>query len=517
MSANECTIRDNLAKQLGILERGLELVATEYPLPNPYGSKGYIDILAKDGFGNRVIVELKRSNQSARQAIHEIFKYAALLRSKEGLLYGKLRCLIVSTEWHELAVPFAEFLRVADCQCDGFAISVDHEGAVISAEKQQPVHLAEPIKLFQEHAIFLFKTHQTRDSAIDNISNAFVAAGGLGSFLMIVDYRGDSTMVIYKYVIYLAPTCISDATISAIKNELIEEYGSEFDAQELRRSVEEHFQGLILETADNVWDSYEIGNPEKFVTILEMGWAVDRIIRIGSTPTEASYTDDEVKQLVAGTEGQNTVQFCSFSSPRLNIQWKEVKENAEYCLKGNDSWLNGFNWFHSLIQSEYNSANVGIAIYNPLNLPVGLFKILERNDTRFLPSFEIVTIDSESNSLISLLGQIEWDGTTQPSSVSEVFTPGIGGLEMFFLRSNLGGAWELDTELMSRHGLYYALTRVDENNNSFDSAPIAVTSGQSYECQKRASSGKTIDEFVEANIDYLREFVVKMNSCHFGL
>lgn len=61
----EAEIRDQLASRLEILEPGLVFLAKEYLLPNTIGSKGFIDILAKDRFGNRVIIEVKRSNATA--------------------------------------------------------------------------------------------------------------------------------------------------------------------------------------------------------------------------------------------------------------------------------------------------------------------------------------------------------------------------------------------------------------------------------------------------------------------
>ena len=72
MAFNEASIRDNLANDLEVLEPGLGLIETEHSLKNACGTSGRIDILAKDSFGNRVIIEVKRSDASARQALHEL-------------------------------------------------------------------------------------------------------------------------------------------------------------------------------------------------------------------------------------------------------------------------------------------------------------------------------------------------------------------------------------------------------------------------------------------------------------
>ena len=144
MSFNEATVRDSLASHLEILEHGLVLIEKEYRLPNTLGSSGRIDILAKDEFGNRVIIEVKRSDASARQALHELFKYSSLYRDKEGLRPGNVRSILVSTEWRELRVPFAEYLRIAQAQCEGFELEVDPDGNVVGATKHQPVELSSP-------------------------------------------------------------------------------------------------------------------------------------------------------------------------------------------------------------------------------------------------------------------------------------------------------------------------------------------------------------------------------------
>ena len=86
--AREKTIRDLLVTRLDLVEPGLVHVETEHKLPNVHGSKGSIDILARDALGHRVIIELKRSNDSARAAIHELCKYVALF--KNGTWASKL-------------------------------------------------------------------------------------------------------------------------------------------------------------------------------------------------------------------------------------------------------------------------------------------------------------------------------------------------------------------------------------------------------------------------------------------
>ena len=75
----ETDLRDHVAADLTLLEAGLTLVTTEFPLPNAVGTRGRVDILARDRHGMWVVIELKRSNTSAREALHELAKYVELL------------------------------------------------------------------------------------------------------------------------------------------------------------------------------------------------------------------------------------------------------------------------------------------------------------------------------------------------------------------------------------------------------------------------------------------------------
>ena len=85
MNRLEARIRDYLAAHLELIEVGLTLVKIELAVASPFGAGGVIDVLARDRFGHLVVVEIKRSDQSARSALHEITKYVALLKASYGV------------------------------------------------------------------------------------------------------------------------------------------------------------------------------------------------------------------------------------------------------------------------------------------------------------------------------------------------------------------------------------------------------------------------------------------------
>ena len=85
VARGEDIIRDFLAENLELISHEFEFVQKEFPLPNAFGTRGYIDILARDEHYNFVIIEIKRSNQTAREAVQEVVKYANLLKQNYQL------------------------------------------------------------------------------------------------------------------------------------------------------------------------------------------------------------------------------------------------------------------------------------------------------------------------------------------------------------------------------------------------------------------------------------------------
>ena len=102
----EPLIRDAIAERPELIELGLVTVRANYHLQNSEGTRGFVDVLARDRQGLFVAIEVKRSDNTAREALHEVLKYRELLRRELGLRVDQVRAIIASTTWRELLVPF---------------------------------------------------------------------------------------------------------------------------------------------------------------------------------------------------------------------------------------------------------------------------------------------------------------------------------------------------------------------------------------------------------------------------
>jgi hypothetical protein len=105
----EAEIRDYLASNIEILEPGLVLLDKEKYIPHELGTRGFIDLYARDVNGHHVLIELKRSNEASREALHEVYKYVEGVKQHLGVRDDEIRVIVASTEWRELLVPFSRF------------------------------------------------------------------------------------------------------------------------------------------------------------------------------------------------------------------------------------------------------------------------------------------------------------------------------------------------------------------------------------------------------------------------
>lgn len=169
-SQSESLLRDQIAANLSNLEIGLVLIRTEYPLKSSNGANGKIDILARDQVGHYVVIELKKSNATSRSALHELCKYIVLLQEAEGIARNEIRCILISTQWHELLVPFSYFHMSADVSVEGKRLIVDHESG-FAFESITPLKIDDLPTFSPEFDLFVYDNSSERDEHIALMSS----------------------------------------------------------------------------------------------------------------------------------------------------------------------------------------------------------------------------------------------------------------------------------------------------------------------------------------------------------
>jgi hypothetical protein len=461
---NENAIREKLSETLDLLEPGLALVEVNHKLPNELGGKGFVDILARDLTGKFVIIELKRSDDSARSALFEILKYMPLFRRLHGILASQVRCFVVSTTWHELRVPFSEFRRLCETQTEGFAIEVDDAGFITRVERIPVDSDTPPPRLFGVHCVYLYETRRRRTEAVAQVAAVLVAEGAQGYLLFELDYYGGSPHVVTPYAIYAVPTLLTNGLFGSLVEEAVVELtdpdGDEPDRADLEALAENTFlsgvNNALVSQSPRPWDALEIGYPEKFTTVTRTGWTPSHIHRHGPYCSTLVFPDKEIVKLVTGVSGQNVVHFERLSSPKHQLDWASVGTDAMRCLRGNRIWEGGFAWFTDRSADQFHDGNFRADVYNPQMLLETLYQLGRNQRVEYVPSINLLIVAEDGGRQEHASGTVVWDGSAAPSSVKEVFDGMVDGIEEYLWHYHMGTTWEIDEELMRRHGLQYS-------------------------------------------------------------
>jgi hypothetical protein len=445
MNQLESMIRDYLAVNLDILEKGLRLVDTEYPLKNFLGASGRIDILAKDIFGNYVIVEIKRSDQAARQALHELFKYVSIIHRQLGVAQSMIRSILVSTTWHELALPFSEFLEIVPCHTEGYQISVDLDGKVKSATKFVPVSLNSPLNVSRCQNIHLYENKDERDDHIDQISGVLTGLGIVDHVLFTVDHDGSNTRVIFPhgtYVMFSSPfNTLEENEREDLKVQL--RWDDELD------NPDENFLVAYCHVFDG-HDTMEIGTPEK-LRLMEETWRIRVAVRAGRFKSnEKLLTDDDVIRLTMQTEGGSPHYLNFLSSPKFKERWTQLLDDSLTVARGNANWTNAISMIFDEIAKRDPNASVAVSIYNIANTHFSLSKMCV-GDFRYFPNIEIISKENDGIRFYSSL--IRWNNKKINLSPSRFFK--ITCIEpMYWLTAqHFGEQYEFDDLVREAAGL----------------------------------------------------------------
>ncbi len=452
----ESHIRDELTADLSILESGLTLVGVEYHLPNSEGSRGYVDILCRDRFGRLVVVEIKRSDRTSREALHELHKYTELIQHHLGIGPADLRCLLVSTDWRELRRPFASFVRSTPYDSQGIELSI-FDGALRAA----PVFLPDAprlIELKKVARLYCFYNQSDRGEALPVIAERLRSLGC--DHFVAVDLDQSSSFPGMPFTLYVALGTVDALDPRTRELDALAEDVPEDDEWVPREAVweERAFTALgIPPTCDEL----ELGSPNKFRTMTSHeAWQVARIHRFGDLANREVHTDERLLDALGGGRGDDNSFFSRWGTPSHPTGWMMLRRDLARSLSGNDTWADPINGWLDEEARARPTEDFLVAVFNPMNF---LRSLNAGQPALFDDTAPIVEVgafkrrDSEGVT-VRLHGEVVWDGTTRPDLVDtahDVYGRDLGFWLAFPVEP------EMDHEFLRQCGLTYALFEVD--------------------------------------------------------
>lgn len=452
----ESRIRDALAADLSILESGLELVDVEYHLPNSEGSRGYVDILCRDRFGRLVVVEIKRSDRTSREALHELHKYTELIQHQLGIGPADLRCLLVSTDWRELRRPFASFVRSTPYDSQGVELSLADE-----ALNAAPVSLPDAprlIELTEVARLFCFYDPADRTEALPVITERLC---GLGcDHFVAVELDQTPSFPGMPFTLYVALGTVDALDPRTRELDALAEDVPEDDEWVPKGAVWEERAIGALPTPPTC-DEIELGYPSKFRTMTtHEGWQVARIHRLGDFANAEVHTDERLLDALGGGRGDDDSYFSRWGTPSQPTAWAMLRRDLARSLSGNDAWTGPINGWLDEQGGPRLSQDFLVHIFNPMNF---LRSLHAGQPALFDDTAPIVEIGAFTRRVPEgvtnrLHGELVWDGTTRPDLVDtahDVYGDDLGFWLAFQVQP------EMDHEFLGRCGLTYALFEVD--------------------------------------------------------
>ncbi|MFP2925888.1 endonuclease NucS domain-containing protein [Pyxidicoccus sp. 3LG] len=506
----EAAIRDHLAEHLTLIEPGLTLVRKEFKLPNPIGAKGFIDILARDRFGLTVVIELKRSDTASRSALHELHKYIALLRSHHGLGAESIRCIVASTHWHELRVPFLEFCGSVAYAAEGLQLHLDSAGVPVAVTRVEPLPPSDALSLCPDHMVFCFGDQERRTQGLRCLQQELERLRVRDHLILKLDHKHPSPLGPLPFALYVALGGVGFEARSSIEPHLSP------SAQEVIEEMQgdEHGERWGFENAifsdlavAVLSEDTTMSAPDPFVGLLR-DWTCTEIMRGGRFESRELHQDEELLSRLAGLDGDNPVGFWSIRTPRHKPSWDSARERLRYSLRESEPWLKGLHWFMRKAEEDSRST-LSILVFNPMNL-LRVFRDLRlEGDPSVRPCLQAVLEPSAASGPSVLRGELVWDGATHPGNpmhiLGEAFEVvfGSGDFRGYFAAAAMNQVWMLENELLVRHGLRYALVEYQPTVGGQFSSYELVQRGEQFEKRPVMESLWNLPRFLRANQSYL--------------
>jgi hypothetical protein len=453
MAIREDHIRDKLSGQLALIEDELSLIDVNYPLPNSEGTRGFIDILARDCHGVFVVVELKRSNKTSREALHEVMKYTELLQREIGVNKSEIRAVIVSTHWEELRVPFSHLKRGWTVELRGYHLTLNEDGITpVTASEVMP--LAElPERGVTPIHLILYRRGTSDIDTLWQKSTATLNEVGADDALGIVLEHPEHGSFLYLVIGRMVPADPRTMLLDKLAEEIPD------DTVEAPEGYALEYRALCYMTERYNYETLhiEIANPEKFKGLrVNANCKVKGILRAGIFALQKDiYPDELLLGRIIDEIGQSPVRFAASSRPANHRHWMQFKSNIATSLRSTADWRDTLDaWIDDTAKTDPDKSVI-CRVYNLSDLMASFVFGWPDRIGSFLPSIQAI-VDAPRPARRLVRGTLVWTGTDAGSIFEAIYSVYPEPVEWAAARL-LGVAWEYDLKLLARLKLRYAL------------------------------------------------------------
>lgn len=546
MERIEQRIRDNLCSMLEIIEPGLVFLDKEKYLPNPIGTRSFIDIFARDKNNKYVLIELKRSKSSSRDALHQVLKYLEGVKENISLRDDEVRLIVISTEWSELLVPFSSFVNRIKCSVQGFNLVVDENNVPINTSIVEPLKLLNDRLFAPWHELNLYETKENMLFALkayedscaqkrifDYVIVIMTPPDGFHEASVIATFKNMESiyensddnphtleslrahMSEYKYILYFATLELNETDCLDVIQKLAEsddreefmDYILDMEGDERLGTLHEKVYEIEPSPPN---DYYEIGYPAKFGTKLlnDEGWHVEKINRYGTLAQNELLTDELIIEELSGSQGNTGQRYIYEFSLNNNSCFEVMRKGVKSCLKDNPIWRNQILLCIDELQDSGKQGTGRISVFNPSNFCLALFLALTRdNGFLYIPNYHITTTTNNKTEMIF--------GAVVPTDKQPSFTSVLSDFYdddafCFLMSLQWGGYESRDANIMRDIGATYKTYKcidADDKNIFFELTELGWE-----ECNQIELLGG-FEEYIARNKDFVDD-VCGFYACH---
>lgn len=507
LKRKESEIRDHLAENLDLIEPGLTLIDKEVMLPSDKGAKGFLDIFCRTADGKYLIIEVKRSDAAARDAVQELVKYAALLKGKLLVKDTEVRLMVVSSEWHELLVPFSEFVRVAPYDCHGLKLNLGQDGLTASTEVVELASAEGARRLSRRHAIWGYSDESTARTAMPIIAD-FMRGIGLKDFVLVMLAINSHDDPATRFLYFAQQELSLESYMALIRARFSAEEVADFE--EWISDLTAH-EDKIGEAADKVWEErsekeslylltqaidVQIAHPEKARAWFAPGTLVSaEVVRFGRFD-DPNISDAMILEEILGEDGPShhhgDVTANISSKPEvaallavadnlfdLNPVWRMAAHDL--CAYAKATGANSIR-MQAFSNEDILRTLAGITIGYPAYAPALAFEIRRGDDVE------------------CVFGTIQWDGRKPDLDhiIREYFE---GDSFHYFMLRLMSAHRQVNADLMSELGLSFSIVRLG------DQGPIPVRVRPASIEDVRGLPRQFLADFPAANPDFVDQLV----------